>query len=88
MKNHGSLEGMAEQASLKLSEAATDFHLLQTEVRRKKEEVGSRERTLSRTSWLSSSMEKFLRMELSCSSDDFLFRLVIETGQSSLSSIS
>lgn len=86
MKNHGSLEGIVEQASLKLSEAATDFHLLQTEVRRKKEEVGNHERILSSTSWLSSSIEKLLIAELSFSSN-FLFRLVIEAGHSSLSSI-
>jgi len=36
--------------SFKLTEAAADFHLLQTKVRRKKEEVGSHERTLSKRS--------------------------------------
>lgn len=58
MKNQGSRRGTWEQARLKLLEVWVDFHLLQTEVMRRKEEVGSHERTLSRTSSLSSSMGK------------------------------
>lgn len=58
MKNQGSRRGTWEQARLKLFEVLVDFHLLQTEVMRRKEEVGSHERTLSRTSSLRSSMGK------------------------------
>ena len=39
MKNQGSREGIWEQVSWKVAESATDFHLLHTEVRRKKTEV-------------------------------------------------
>lgn len=55
-----------------------DFHLLQTELIRKKHEVGSHERTLSRTSSLRSSMGKSAGAKLivyaPSSSRDFLFK--------------
>lgn len=55
MRNQGSLEGTWEQARRNVADAATELHLLDTGRRRKKLEVGSLERTLSRRSWLSSS---------------------------------
>ena len=75
IKNQGSRKGTREQASLKLTEAAADFHLLHTEVRRKNEEVGSHESTLSKRSSLRSSREKLLKSKLSPLSGDFLFKL-------------
>lgn len=83
MKNHGSLEGIREQASLKLEEDATDFHLLQTDERRKNAEVGSLERTPSRRSSLSSSIKNVLEMQFS--SWDFLFRVIMKAEQFSCS---
>jgi hypothetical protein len=75
MKNQGSLEGICEQASLKLTEAAADFHLLHTEVRRKKLEVGNHESTLSKRSSFRSSSEKLSKSRLSPFSGAFLFKL-------------
>lgn len=66
---------------MKLFEVWLDFHLLQTELTRKKQEVGSHERTLSRTSSLRASMgnsEANNKLTVSSSSSssssrDFLF---------------